>query len=166
MTYWRKLLSYLNIGYAVEGAVTALDREQRLAVLREVPPGYGYWDLVSHIVGDDLAMYGEVLREEQLGDIHLWPLAGHPVGIWPEKAKLALKAGYSPQEVARAAHGHSRGWEGSESAYWGRWVDEFAALLSHDNGGIRRAAELGRERAERYRQKALKRERLEAVYGR
>jgi hypothetical protein len=157
---------YLNIGLAVEGAVTTLNREQRLAVLREVRPGYGYWDLVSYIVVNDLALYGKVLEDEELGEIHLWPLAGHPVGNWIEKAKLALKAGHTPQEVATAAYGHSWGWTGSESAYWGGWADEFAALLSHEDDGIRCAAEFGRERAKRRQQAALKRERLEAVYGR
>jgi hypothetical protein len=87
--------------------------------------------------------------------VHLWPLAGRPTELWPEKARLALEAGFSAEEVGRAAYAGGQEWSGLESAMWGGWEQQFATLCSHEHAGIRDAAKVGRDYTRRRRDRAL-----------
>jgi hypothetical protein len=160
-----KALLTFTPGHAVVKAAAALDHEHRLSVLRAVHPSSRHNSLVRLLVGDDLDLYRRFLADSELTRVHLWPLNGHPVGLWPEKAKLALAAGFSANEVAYAAYGDLLSWE-VESLMWQEWAEQFAKLCSHEDTGVRAAAEVGREHAQKRREKALEEERLEAIYGR
>jgi hypothetical protein len=152
---------------AVGQATTVLNRKQRLSVLRALQrPLFGSTSLALQLVGDDLDFYYEVLGDKGLSEIHLAPLAGRPTGTWPQKAKLALSAGYSPEEVAYAAYSNGLSWSGSESAMWRTWEEQFANLSSHKDTGVRATAEVGHTYARQRREEALKNERLESIYGR
>lgn len=85
---------------AVEDAVAVLNWEQRLSVLRSLRPTSMLTTLASSLVGDDLDLYRAFLQDEESAEVRLWPLTGRPTGLWPEKAKLALEAGFTPREVA------------------------------------------------------------------
>jgi hypothetical protein len=149
---------------AVQAAVSSLSREQRLSILRTVRPQSMYTSVVSALVGSDLELYERFLKDEKT-HVQRWPLVGRPMGNWPEKAKLALSAGFSAEEVAGAAFGGEGGWVGLESDMWGTWIEQFTNLLSHEDEGIRRAADYGIQHAKRQRQRALEEERHEAIYG-
>ena len=88
------------------------------------------------LVGDDLDLYGAFLQDDEKSPVHLWPLVGGPAGLWVERAKLALEAGFSVEEVARAAYAGGQEWSGSEFAMWSVWEQQFATLCSHDHAEI------------------------------
>ena len=92
-------------------------------------------------------------------------MVDRPAGLWPEKAKLALDAGLTAEQVAGAAFLSIDGWTGNESDVWERWVSRFSELLSHEDEGVRSVAELGVAHAQREKNRALGEEREEDVYG-
>ena len=160
-----ELFRYKN---AVEAAVTALDIEARRRILHQVPETYGVEELVTYLIGENLALYRELLNDERLKRLHLVPLQGHPEGVWVEKAKLALDAGYSDEEVAGAVHSYAMLvglLSGQGSAMWAEWVERFDRLCSHEDEQIRKVGEAGKARAEAFRDRALEQERNEAIYG-
>ena len=151
---------------ATVAAVAALSVEARREMLHRVPAVYGTEKLITHLVGANLELYNELLNDERLKRFHLVPLSGHPEGAWVNKAKLALDAGHTVEEVADAVYPlFGLAWSGKESNMWAGWVERFAPLCSHEDERIRKIGEVGKTKAEVLRQNALKRERHEAVYG-
>jgi hypothetical protein len=151
----------------VKAAISSLNFEQRASLLRQLKgEGYAEPEIISYLTGEDLRMYGEILKHRKLAKYHLSPLRGHPTGSWADKAMLALNAGYSPEEVVKASFHFGQGWMGLESNMWQGWVDEFEALAGHGDPRVREVAAIGAARAREYRAKALSGERSEAVYGR
>lgn len=159
-----RLLSDVDLEPAVEEALSALDPEQKLSVLRAIRPDSMYHSLAAAIVGDDLKLYGEFLNDE-LTEVHMWPMVSTPTGSWPDKAILALNAGFSAADVAGAALLSINGWSGNESDMWEKWIGWFSELLSHDNEGIRSVAEHGVAHAWEKKQQAVREEQDEEVYG-
>ena len=160
-------IGLVRLEHAVADAVSVLDREQRLSVLRTMRrSGSGSTALALGLVDDDLDLYKQFLQDEELSSVHLLPLAGRPRGLWPEKAKLALAAGFSAEAVGISAFGDGVSWSGSESAMWSEWAVQFASLCSHEDAGVRAASQVGRSHAQQRREEALERERLESIYGR
>lgn len=150
----------------VETAVNALDIEARCRLVRQIPEMYSEVELVGALIGDNLELYAELLHNARLKDMHLVPLAGYPEGVWIEKAKLSLDAGYSVKEVADAVYPFSHFWGGNESNMWAEWVKRFEKLCSHEDERIQKVGMAGKAYAEHNRDLALKRERNEAVFGR
>lgn len=159
-----RLLGDVDLEPTVEGALSPLDREQKLSVLRAIRSGSMYHSLAVAIVGDDLELYGEFLNDE-LTEVHVWPLVSTPTGSWPDKAVLALNAGFSAADVASAAFLSITGWSGNESDMWEKWIGWFSGLLSHDNEGIRLVAKYGVAHARQKKRRALGEEQDEDVYG-
>jgi len=151
---------------ATLGAVSVLDKGQKLAVLRALQGQHSRRSLTNALIGGDIELYEEFIQSEELGPAHLWPLEGKPAGSWAEKATLALEAGFTPERVARASYSGSREWSGNESDMWQDWADRFRDLSSHVHEGVRDVARAGIEYAEQRREHALAAERLQAVYRR
>jgi hypothetical protein len=160
-----RILGDMNLEPTVQDALSTLNREQKLSVLRSIRPGSMYHSLAAAIVGDDLELYSEHLSDNELTKVHLWPLVSMPVGSWPEKAKLALAAGFSAEQVAGAAFLSITGWGGNESDMWVPWIRQFSELLSHRDEGIQLVAERGVAYAQQQKQRALEEERREDVFG-
>lgn len=153
---------------AVKAAVEVLDVESRARILHQMPATYEMAEMVVQLVGENLDLYHRLLCNEHLKLLHLAPLTGHPEGIWIEKAKLALDAGYSSQEVAQAVYGPigiSVEWTASESEMWSGWAAQFDKLCSHEDECIREVGEAGKAYAAANQERALDQERLEAIYG-
>ena len=103
-----------------------------------------------------------------MADLHLVPLGGHPKGLWAAKAKLALNAGYGPEEIAHALiwfHPEGVQWEGKKSSVWSQWIEEFERLALDADADIRRIAAAGQAYASSQYQRALVSERHKAIYG-
>lgn len=147
-------------------AISILNRPQRLSVLRSVRPTSMYTTLVRNLIGNDLDLYRVFLQDENLTSVHLWPLTARPTGLWSEKAKLAMNAGFSASDVAEAAYSGDMGWIGSEYAMWRGWIEQWRSLCSHPDGGVRSAAQYGLRYAQQREQEAAEQERQEDIYGR
>lgn len=147
-------------------AANALDSEASRRLMRQIPETYSEEELVNVLVGNNLALYTELLENGRLKDLHLVPLTGVPEGVWVEKAKLALDAGYSVKEVVRAVLPFSFSWSGNQSDMWVEWVARFEKLCSDEDERIQEIGVAGKAYAEHNRDLALKKERNEAIFGR
>jgi hypothetical protein len=88
---------------AFAGAARVLLREQReqlLAQLSDLPITVA---LVGCLVGRDPDLYRRLLARPELRGHHLTPLLGVPDEAWANLAVLALNAGYTPDDIARAS---------------------------------------------------------------
>ena len=159
-------------------ALDSLDADGRQVLLQSLPESFSDEGLIAKLIGDDLAIYRDYLREPRPNRQHLAPLRGNSregrgrldtvpdlSGDWAEKAKLALDAGYTPEEVVHAAFGRHMSWWGNASQMWEAWVVQFESLLSRPEHRIRRVGEIGRTWAAERRDWELRGERDEAVYG-
>jgi len=146
-------------------ALQVINPEQRKTLLEQI--GDRFWDseVIHGIVDDEREIYRILLQNKQLKRFHLEPLAGKPIGVWIDKAILALDAGYSAEDVAQSVHGHFRFIDGSEAIYWAQWAESFEPLLTHDDPRIRTVGQLGKEYALAEKERALAEERLEDIYG-
>jgi len=159
-----KYLSY-RVGEIAEKAIPALSTKQRIDVLHQIRSGLASEKVVSRLIGDELEIYQALLSLEELSRYHRAPLEGLSGQDWPEKAILALDAGYSPEEIARATLPHRWSWSGNESEMWNQWTSKFERLLDHPDPRIICVGQLGAERARARRDRAIEEERAEDVYG-
>jgi hypothetical protein len=82
---------------------------------------------------------------------------------WIAMAKLALDNGYSPEQIANAVRGGS--WRGNESDMWNEWIRKFEYLYICEDERIHQVANIGKSQAEVQKNRAVLREKHEAVYG-
>lgn len=160
-----RLLGDVKTEPSVEQVVSALNREQKLSVLRSIDPNSMYRSLAASLVGDDLELYSEFLGDAELTGVHAWPLAETPTGLWAEKARLALDAGFSEEDVAGTAFLSITGWSGNESDMWERWIGWFSELFSHQDERVRSIGEHSVTYAQQQKNRALDEERYEEIYG-
>jgi hypothetical protein len=161
-------ISMRSFDRSIPVAVKALDFESKKKLLETLADDYTYGELVSHLVGNDLNLYNELLDNKKLQDLHLVPLVWHEGSEWVEKAKLALDKGYSTEDIVSACYGFPMKvvtWWGPESARRKEWVDRFSELFSNPDERIRKIGEIGKAGAELALQRALEQERLEIIYG-
>ncbi len=171
----------LMYGDTVIDAVNPLSTEERQHILCQIPETYTMARLVACLI-NDTSLYYELLSNKQLKSLHLVPLSGYreevrskgdgvkvePEGLWTEKAKLALDAGYSVEEIVGAVYGYtmmSIVWSREESARRAAWVEWFERLCSDEDERIREIGKVGKADAEAAQQRALASERQEAIYG-
>jgi hypothetical protein len=171
-------LSVLERGPGHE-ALVLLSSAQRLSLLAQIPADRWAGGSVRWLVGDDTAVYGQILADERLRRHHLAPLlAAERLGgqdtAWPSgplndawiaKALLALNAGYSPDEVARAVRSGAWSYCGSEAAMWEEWAARFRGLGGHPDPRIRCVGQAGEEEALARAEQARRHEWREAIYG-
>lgn len=147
-------------------AVKLLDGEQRRRLLEVVKRETWPRRVVQDLVGGDPDLFRLLLTRPDLEWLHLEPLLGDPGPEWIPLALVALESGYEADEVARAARGIMWQWEGNESEMWAGWVERWQPLESHPDARVRRIGRAGREYAESERDRALRKEREEAIHGR
>ena len=150
----------------VEAAISAIDVAGRKRVLMAIPQDFPDTELVGRLVGDDLALYQLLLSREVSDRVYLAPLKGQPTGRWTAKARLALEAGYSPEQIASAVVGWHQSWSGKLSNLYRQQLAWFEPLCDHDEPRIRQIGEAGCRRAEASLANELDRERREEVFGR
>lgn len=150
----------------VSNVVQQADRDTRKQLLETVTGCYCTRSAVAAAIGDDLGLYRLILGRRELDDVHLVPLAGSPTGGWRDKAKAALAAGYSVEDVLHATIGTSFGWVGSEADMWEGKAKAFEALESDDDPRIREVGRSGHRILHARAQHARSEEQDEAMYGR
>lgn len=154
---------------AIKAAGKVINTELRTRILHQVPAKHENTEFVLLIVDNNLELYQELLSIKEFKLFHLAPLSGHPEGIWFEKAKLALRAEYSSQEIAHAVFGPvgiiTFEWTGKESEMWKKWIARFERLCTHEDKQIQKIGDAGKAYATDHLERALERERREAIYG-
>ena len=144
--------------------------EDRRTLLKAVPDGYSYNDIIVEIVGENLELYELLLQQPCWHESALLsPLHRSIDSVWEAFAKLADERGHTPEEIV--AHtfmspGISASWVGKYSNVWKKWLDQFEAIRDHEDDIIRHIAELGYQRSNEQYKVELEKERDEDVYGR
>jgi hypothetical protein len=161
------------IGFRLERAfgiaAKSLKLEERQSLLRTISP-FPYDNLiVTPLIGDNIELYKELLANKNMKHSHLDPLFGKPTDSWAAKATAAIDSGYSVKEVA-----HATRWanmrvvteSGNESDRWTNWIECFEPYLQHNEEKIREVAKTSIANAKDARDRALREEQQEAVFGR
>jgi hypothetical protein len=149
-------------------AIKILDDNQKREILNNTSIKYGIEQFIFYLIGDDLELYSFLLKKKELSKVHLVPLSGYPGEcIWLQKAKIALDSGYLIEDIVNSAFHPVEmvfTW-GPMSKTWIVWIEQFELLCSNPDINITKIGQLGKETATRRLKEALKREKLEAIYG-
>jgi len=160
-------------GYRLERAfglaANSLKMEERQSLLKTMTPFPYDHLIVTPLIGDSIELYQEFLANKGMKHAHLDPLFGKPTDVWVLKAITAINSGYSTKEVA-----HATRWanmrvvleSGNESDRWADWLKSFEPYLQHNEEKIREVAKISIENARNARDRALREELQEAVFGR
>jgi len=160
-------VDYINLAYESEYQTlfNALSREQKIELLPRLIHARED-ELASALIDQDVELYKELLKKDDLKRFHLAPLEGSPTtSTWQEKAKLALDHGYKPDEVAWAARENHMEYS-KTSVYLEEWKQSFESLQGSDHAGLQAVAKAGVEMITIELDKALKCEKDEDIYGR
>ena len=142
-------------------AIESLGNRQRKDLLDSSHIEKAGTDAIRLIVGNDLGLFRDLLRREELHDFHLAPLAGHPNDDWCARASITLDAGFTARDIIFATLETNKG----GLAFWSYREKGFERLLEADDDRIR---ELGQEGVDFYgarRMKAELRAREEELRG-
>jgi hypothetical protein len=158
-----------------KSAIAPLGNDKRKELLRIVPNEMWRGEIVDFIVEDSLKFYQILLEDKSKKDLHLLPLhgfKGDTIGeetweeeSWIAKAKLALDAGYTPEDIEDAIFSLTWSFSGNKSDMWNRWIARYDRLLSNSDSRIQKVGEIGKAKALKNLERALKEERREAIYG-
>ena len=159
-----KYLSY-EAGEVAEKAIQSLGATQRNDVLAHVQESYGNEKIVRKLVGKDVEVYQFLIGINELSCYHLSPLEGPPEEDWYEKALVALDAGYSPDEIARATLPSGWSWTGRISNMWSDWNRMFVKLQEHPDARISRIGIIGAQITGEWRDRSIEEERIEDIRG-
>ncbi len=118
----------LKIQSAARSALRSLASERRRDLLDRLSAGSVLVDYLPQLIDHDVELYRRLLSRETLADFRLRPLQGLPGANWADLARLALRKGLGPEEVARAAYSGRHLPRGIGREYWRRWDDAFASL--------------------------------------
>ena len=129
-------------------AFGVLDSAKRRALIPLLHPGRQLISLLPLLVGQDAAVYTEVLRRADLAEYHLHPLRGGPNRMWCALAKVALDSGYSGEDVAEASFRPPNLWWFDMTGYWEKWQADLGELDTTCDPRLGEVAEHGRRFAE------------------
>lgn len=144
-------------------AVDVLNNKQKQRILGKMRNNYGCRWLTRKVIGNDISLYKRLLKDKKMKYLHLAPLKDRFQGEW---IKTALEAGYKPDEVEHDIRAYSMSWSGKESNMWAGWIEKFSRLCEDKDPNIRMVGEIGQRDAKDNQERALERERKEAIHGR
>lgn len=158
---WRALSNKQNVQVAAE----ALDNEQRLEMLRNLPERSHYEKVAEALIGNSDYIYRQVVRERAMHSHWRDPLKREADEVWRLYVEIALEEGLSSQEIAEASRLNDRAWSGPESVYLQGQIDDFAKWQNDPNEGIKETSQLVIKRLSASRERALIEERERAIEG-
>lgn len=125
-----------------------------------------YSSLPEILVGRDNDLYREMLAIPELKSSFSKPLVGNPNDEdWAPRAKIALSAGFTHQDIAYAVNSSGYSWSGNVSTYYQQWVDRFILLRGNIDPDIQKIAEEGLKWSTSERDSHLKSEKREEIHG-
>ena len=152
--------------YGVHAAFSSLSKADRIDLLAEVSTHHYFGEGIDRLVGSDADVYAALLTNDRLKSLHLRIFQGPISPTWIAMAKMAVKAGYSPKEIARAAFLRSTGWSGSEAAMWERERQTYSQLLAEKDDAIQEIGKVLVDCCSQNVAEASGREKRQAVLGR
>lgn len=148
---------------------SGMSLEQRRHILERIEhrPVIGIDDIVRQLVGDDLELFAQALKMDNLSDYRASLLAGRPDEMWLKKATMAIEAGLSLGEIAGASYMLPMMWSGEESQMWAGWRQDFERLAdrNHDDPRVAKLLLIAIEGVQSREEAARSRESRESVLG-
>ena len=120
-----------------------LDGNQRHEILSNIQPAFRSSTIIRYIVNCDLRLYRILLGSKHLARHHLAPLYDINADLWPQKALLALDAGFSIVEIICAADKNLEVKAGPPSEWSKQILNFFELLLKSPDGLVRQIGEQG-----------------------
>ena len=144
--------------------------EHRRNLLDIVPCGYPYNEILVKIIGDNPALYEQLLKKAACtNSARLAPLHRSIDSAWVAFTKLAHEHELSPEEIVTntfMTEGILVSWTGKPSHTWKNWRDQFETIRDHEDQVIRQCAAMGYQRSNERYMEELAKERDDDVYGR
>ena len=148
---------------------SSMTPDQRLSILQRIEdrPVIGIDDIVRQLVGDDLELFAQALRMDNLSNYRASLLAGRPDEMWLKKATSAIDAGLGLGEIAEASYTSPMMWWGEESKMWAEWRQDFERLADTeiDDPQVAKLLQIAIEGVQRRERNAMAREAKEAIHG-
>ena len=149
----------------VHAAFSSLSKGDRIDLLEKVSTHHYFGEGIDRLVSSDPDVYTALLANDRLKTLHLHPFEGPISDAWIVMAKIAMKKGYSPKDIARAAMLRSRGWSGSEAAMWEGERQTYRNLLDDQDKDIKEIGRVLVDYCIEHASEAAKREKRKAVLG-
>ena len=146
-------------------AVQSLQPAQRAQLLGELPAVSILSSLLPRLVERDVKLYRQLLARPELQAYHLYPLSGKPDEGWRNLALLALEAGHSPEEIARATFWGRGVVPGPGFGYSQAWEQTFESLEDHPRAEMREVGRYGQQIVEEQLQRARAQEEQISLHG-
>lgn len=128
-----------------EAACRTLTPQLRLELAANLPSQPGVRGLIRVLAKSDVAVASRILARRELSGHHTATVEGLPEGAWPERAALALEAGLTAEEIAKAAiRGDTSVYAGGGVSHWQKWMDAFDSLQQSPSPGVREIGRVGR----------------------
>jgi hypothetical protein len=150
----------------LEKVVSTLKNEDSVGLIKIIPNKARYRKLVRKLVRSDVALFEQLLLDDNKSEIHLAPL-GFPVGNqWALLVIKAAEFGHTVEDMANASFTTEGIVYGKRSQRWTGKLQSFAQLEGHENTTVRKVIELMKKIAEERLKYDKRDEEDEAIYGR
>lgn len=148
-------------------AMDVIGKEHSIELLGLLKENFSSREKVKRLVGNDVDCFNSLLNNANLKYLHLIPLEKKRGKVLIDFLELALKQNYSSEELARAVYSISGSWSGRESNMISGKIQAYKETLkSVSDSDIRNVITLVISFFESSKERALKREHEEDVYGR
>ncbi len=165
----REYPEYYRFRQAVPSAIQTLEFDQKRSLLEQLHDGVRHGDLIDQLINSDVALYKEVIRQNQFGRMHLIALPRITDELWPEMVLVAAEAGYTSEEIVQVA---TRPLfvellsQSEQSDRWQQLRDTFSSFVDHENDLIRQIATFGQQHCQQQIDEIRLEERKRSIYGR
>ena len=143
--------------------------EARRNLLDVVPCDYLYTEILVKIIGDNVALYEQLINETTCTDsVQLAPLHRPIDSTWVSFANLAYAHGHAPEQIVTntfMTSGIVASWVGKRSDGWKKWRNQFGEIRTHEDEVIREIAAVGYRRSAQQYQEELDKEHDKDVHG-
>jgi hypothetical protein len=146
-------------------ALDALNRDERRSITTLLRNEIADPMVVARLIGDDAALYCELLRIESLSWVHTAPLMGELNAAWSEKARVALDHGMIPEAIAAATQMQFGVFMGNHSSVLAERLAELERFAVDQDPGLTRVLEIAVDRHKASLARQLAAEHHEAVHG-
>lgn len=142
----------------------SLPLNPRMELIRTLGPMPGSRDLAPALVDRDTDAYRLLLAHPNR-DLHLVPLGREPDEEWAIFATMALNAGFTPAEVARASGPNSTFFAGTRAAPYRERLEKLARFGGLLHQGLREVVRIVSESVRKDLRHAEERDREAELYG-
>ncbi len=164
----RDSIDHWSLPHTLVEEIGGLPPHVRRELIDAIPadaPSFPLQDVVTELVGADLATAEALLDRADLDELQWVCLRRGPSEDWMERALLALDRGWDLEKIVGTTSFSESSWWGEESHHWQKTVDAFSQLDRGDDQRRGAIIDAGVQVFSDLRDRAAARERDERVFG-